>query len=412
MTTKTTDVLTNTIDTIDLTSLLIGDANASSINIGSSTAGRTPTIVINTLSTLNTNASPAISIGASSSTKTIKIGNNSNSVHCSSIDLQGSAINNITATTGAISVGDNQTTGLLNLGTGASRTASINIGTGAGTKLVDIGNNTDSVLVSSLNIQGLTINPSLPLTESMSIGNTQFAGTLNLGTGARSGAINVGTGSGFPKNINIGVADSSTTITGNLTLSAGSFALTSNNVLCDSGGNIYTNGTTTSNGTIYTNGNVTCAGTLGTNNTGSNAFYCNGTMTSPATYNSTAGTGVGRAVYIRTSNNAFYCISSSQKTKQDIDVHPLGDSSVIYKLVPHTYYYKMDEEKVDLDEGFMAEEVNALDDKLAGIDKETGEGIAVNYNVITTYIVEEMKKMKKTIEDLTNEIEKLKNITV
>jgi hypothetical protein len=135
-------------------------------------------------------------------------------------------------------------------------------------------------------------------------------------------------------------------------------------------------------------------------------------MTAPGTYNSTAGTAVGRAVYCRNSNNAFYCVSSSQKTKQDIDVNPLGDSSVIYKLVPHTFYYKTDEAKEDLEEGFMAEEVNALDDKLAGIDKETGDGIAVNYNVITTYIVEEMKQMKKTIEDLTIEIEKLKNITV
>jgi hypothetical protein len=368
--------------------------------------------VIDTLSTLNTNASPAISIGASSSTKTIKIGNNSNSVHCSSIDLQGSAINNITATTGAISIGSSQTTGLLNLGTNASRTGAISIGTGAGTKFIDIGNDTDAVYVSSLNIQGSTINPTIPAVGAISIGNDQLAGSLNLGTGTRTGSINIGTGSTLPKSINIGVANSPTTISGNLTLSLGSLALTSNNVLCDSAGNIYTNGTTTSNGTIYTNGNVTCAGTLGTNNTGNSAFYCNGIMTSTGTYNNNATTGVGRAVYIRNDNQRFYCISSSQKTKQDVDVHPLGDSSVIYKLVPHTYYYKSDEEKVDLDQGFMAEEVNALDDKLAGIDKETGDGIAVNYNVITTYIVEEMKKMKKTIEDLTMEIDKLKNITV
>lgn len=128
--TASNTIATNIIDTTTAGALTIGNTTATSILLGSSTAGRTPTIVIDTLSVANTNADPAIAIGTSSSVKTIKLGIASSSVHCSSLDIKGSAINNISNATGNISIGDLQTDGILNLGAGTLRTATgvINIG--------------------------------------------------------------------------------------------------------------------------------------------------------------------------------------------------------------------------------------------------------------------------------------------
>jgi hypothetical protein len=56
------------------------------------------------------------------------------SVHCGNIDFKNNTINNATAgTTGTITIGDTQTSGILNIGTGSRTTAgTINIGTGSG----------------------------------------------------------------------------------------------------------------------------------------------------------------------------------------------------------------------------------------------------------------------------------------
>jgi hypothetical protein len=126
--TFTSGIATNSIATTSL---------ASNMTIGSST--NTGTISISTINTGNTNANPAIAIGTDAGTKTIKLNNNTNSVHCSSIDLQGSAINNITATTGQLDIGTSQTSGVLNIGNLAARTGAINIGNGTGVLPITIG---------------------------------------------------------------------------------------------------------------------------------------------------------------------------------------------------------------------------------------------------------------------------------
>ena len=106
---------------------------ASNLQIGSST--NTGTIFISTIATNNSNANPAISIGGDAGVKTIKINNGTNSVHCSSIDMAGSGINNVTNSTGNIDIGNLQTSGVCNIGTGArvltGSGGGINIGTGS-----------------------------------------------------------------------------------------------------------------------------------------------------------------------------------------------------------------------------------------------------------------------------------------
>jgi hypothetical protein len=63
--------------------------------------------------------------------QTLKLGNQTTfqSVHVSNIDLNGTTINNATTpATGALSLGNSQTSGVLNLGTNVGRSGAINIG--------------------------------------------------------------------------------------------------------------------------------------------------------------------------------------------------------------------------------------------------------------------------------------------
>ena len=199
-------------------------------NAGINTNNITPTTTASTLSlnsskTGSTNADPAIAIATSSGiTRTIKIGReggtNPNSVHLAGLDVTNTGLNNITATTGVINIGNLQTDGILNLGTG-TRTATgvinignvlsenrinietastlntnadpaISIGTGTGDRFIKLGNPTTTVLCSDIGIKGNAINHR-NTGDNVNIGNLQIAGTLNLGTnGARTGAINMG----------------------------------------------------------------------------------------------------------------------------------------------------------------------------------------------------------------------------
>jgi hypothetical protein len=88
------------------------------------TAGATQNMF--TTQTANTNLFGNMGAG-----QTLKLGNQTTaqSVHCSFIDLNGTTINNaISPAVGALSIGNSQTSGVLNLGTNVGRTGNINIG--------------------------------------------------------------------------------------------------------------------------------------------------------------------------------------------------------------------------------------------------------------------------------------------
>jgi len=146
-----------------------------------SNSGNTGTIVIDTSNTGNTNASPAISIGASAVVKTIKIGSNAvaNSIHLAGLDITSSTLNNVTPTTGNISIGTGQTDGILNIGNGTVRTAlsSINIGAGYGSVSdINIGSISCLTRIGSILTGGLILDDSVSSTAS-SVGQ----GGLSLG---------------------------------------------------------------------------------------------------------------------------------------------------------------------------------------------------------------------------------------
>jgi hypothetical protein len=109
-----------------------------------------PTIAFDFLPSQTENINIGTSVGAS---KTIILGQaTGTSVHAGSIDFKGTHINNnVSATTGDISLANNQTTGILNIGTG-SRTGAgaINIGT-SGTGLFNINVGTTNQSTTTVN---------------------------------------------------------------------------------------------------------------------------------------------------------------------------------------------------------------------------------------------------------------------
>jgi hypothetical protein len=169
--TSATYIQSENIDTRTATGMIIGQTNTNAITIGSSNPGRTPSIVIDTQSTLNTQAAPAIAIGTSGSSKTIRIGNSTNTVVVAALTIGAETINNFTGVTGtgSIAIGNLQTsgsigignsnarTGQINIGAGGTSTGSINIGSG-GSAIVNIriGNGgtgaTGSVLIGTTNV--------------------------------------------------------------------------------------------------------------------------------------------------------------------------------------------------------------------------------------------------------------------
>ena len=165
-----------------------------------------------------------------------------------------------TATVGNINIGASQTTGILNIGTG-SRTGAgaINIGTNAtGTHAITVGTTGQTTIGlngTSVNVgtklttpvldcltDALAGNVSLAIGGTAAVGNinigaSQTSGVLNIGTNARTGilnigtgartgtgAINIGNGASSTATINIGVSGVTTNISGTLTTSLGTIA--------------------------------------------------------------------------------------------------------------------------------------------------------------------------------------------
>ena len=207
--TSATYIKSENIDTSTATGMIIGQTNTNAITIGSSNAGRTPSIVIDTQSTLNTQAAPAIAIGTSGSSKTIRIGNSTNTVVVAALTIGAETINNFTGVTGSgnIAIGNLMTSGSIGIGNSSSRTGQINIGVGAtssgqisigsgGSSIVNIriGNGgtgaTGSVLIGTTNVPTTVVgrmNISQPLNLSYvtlpTLGGTQvgFTSTQVLG---------------------------------------------------------------------------------------------------------------------------------------------------------------------------------------------------------------------------------------
>ena len=80
-----------------------------------------------------------------------------------------------------------------------------------------------------------------------------------------------------------------------------------------------------------------------------------------------------------------------------------NDTSVIYNLQPKTYTYISDPD-AGTQIGYIAEDTIKVHPNFATYNEYTDPltPVAINYDVITVFLVEEVKKLKEQIEVLTN----------
>jgi len=184
----------------------------------------------------------------------------------------------------SITIGSSQTSGILNIATGTSRTGAVNIATGATTTstAISIGNQTGSF--GSVDIGSTTISIGKQNCANNNIG-TAINGTLNLKTGSGGGAVNMGTGmtSGA---ITIGKSDATASTT-TIDINTGSAMTGAINIGSGASGKPITIGSSASTNTI--NGTTTIAGTTNINTTTfSNTSIGNGAAGGNFTVNAAA----------------------------------------------------------------------------------------------------------------------------
>ena len=104
--------------------------------------------------------------------------------------------------------------------------------------------------------------------------------------------------------------------------------------------------------------------------------------------------------YNSTSGEISY-VSSSRETKNTIQ-DLATDTTPIYGLQPRTFIYNTDPGSGE-EIGYIAEEVKELNRYFASYyTPDLDTPVAINYNVITVFLVEEIKKLKARIEALEN----------
>lgn len=225
--------------------------------------------------------------------------------------IQTTSINAVTPTTGTLSVGATQTTGVMNLGTGVRTAAGVmNIATGASNACainimngnttagsVNIANGTGASQTTAVNIgSGST-------TGAVTIGNTGNTTTL------ASGTTNIATAVGLTSSINILNGGGATT-GGSVNIANGTSQTTTVNIASGTGTGTVTigntgNTTTLGSGTINVNGNLTMGTgkniTLGTVADDSTVYatYVNSTANQTVTQ-----TKIGQTFFLYRSTNS------------------------------------------------------------------------------------------------------------
>ena len=103
-------------------------------------------------------------------------------------------------------------------------------------------------------------------------------------------------------------------------------------------------------------------------------------------------------VYYNTSTFELSYLASSASTKNTIKELKM-DTSAVYRLSPKTYLYNSDP-NAGSQIGYIAEEVAELHKKFATYNEPDGKPVAIDYNTIVVFLVEEMKKLRERIRIL------------
>ena len=187
-----------------------------------------------------------------------------------------------------------QTTGVLNIATGGTKTGAINIGTGASAKSITIGNNAGGN--TSFNGSNILLRPA----SLVGIGDSMAGGSINIGrndTGSSTTTVNINNGSNHTGSVNIGTAAARTITIGST--AGGTTTLNSGTLTLD----------TTTSGSI----NVGSTQTGGTINIGANSLRT-GAININTGLSSTAAVNISSGA----SGNAPITIGSSASTTQTI----------------------------------------------------------------------------------------------
>jgi hypothetical protein len=110
-------------------------------------------------------------------------------------------------------------------------------------------------------------------------------------------------------------------------------------------------------------------------------------------------------LYYNTGTYELTYLSSSASTKNTIRDLTV-DTDVLYDLKPKTYIYNSDPgggEQI----GYIAEEVRELNKHFATYNEPGGDPVAINYNTIIVFLVEEMKKLTARVAALETHVGKI-----
>jgi hypothetical protein len=139
---------------------------------------------------------------------------------------------------------------------------------------------------------------------------------------------------------------------------------------------------------------INASSTITLNTTGAGCFINpiqSAIATTPLYYN----TGTYELTYLSSS-------ASTKNTIRDLTV----ETDVLYDLKPKTYIYNSDPgggEQI----GYIAEEVRELNKHFATYNEPGGDPVAINYNTIIVFLVEEMKKLTARVAALETHVGKI-----
>ena len=92
-------------------------------------------------------------------------------------------------------------------------------------------------------------------------------------------------------------------------------------------------------------------------------------------------------------------IAPSQRATKNTIVDLADDTSVVFGLQARNFIYNADENK-EVHVGYIAEEVEELNRKLAIHNTVDGPPVNINYNVVLVFLVEEVRKLRAQVDAL------------
>ncbi len=266
-------------------------------------------------------------------TKTIKIGaSTGTSIHCGSIDLQGTNINNAVASgSGTISLGPSQTTGTLYIGshptTGTRTTGPINIGTNSvDVTPITIGTTGQTTIV----LNGTSVKATTKLTTpvldcvtdagtgntSLSIGPSATSGNIVIGAALGVGDVSIASTQSTGGTVTIGSNNTATTLNGtNVTATT---KLSTPAVDSSAAGTNMTIGSNLTTGTLTIGGTQTVDVALASAQTAGNLNIGNGARILSSAINIGTGSSTANVITMGSSSSSTVLNGTSVKATTKI----------------------------------------------------------------------------------------------